>query len=144
MLYTLYFSNNKPNLNNILSNVYNSDKQNIKILKLDTAYRLHIIINYLKKNNIKLSIPIIIYICEQIQKNNNKFDMAYYEHLIKNEFNTIRNKTLLYKFSYFSSIFIILYIDVIKKIELLKKYKKYIYYIFFDGINIYLFILLYL
>ena len=60
----MYFgSNNGPDINTVLSRIYNLTGTKLNVIKNDDAIRLNCIIKFMKKNNINISKDKILLIC---------------------------------------------------------------------------------
>ena len=92
-MYLQYF-NQKPDPNTVLSCVYNNSCINIKILKNNSAHRLHTLLDFMKKNNIALNKEKILFICNLFDNYRN-MKLINDEYNFHNEIDVVRNKKIL-------------------------------------------------
>ena len=122
----MYGINRNTDSNVILSKIYNLDNKKLYILKDKEAIRFHMMIKYLKKNNIDTTKENLILLCNEINIYRNYKTIlgpSIYEEFDKS-ISIIRNKNIINKLSTIVIICLSIYFDIINQFDIFRKNKK--------------------
>ena len=122
----MYGINRNIDSNVILSKIYNLDNKKLYILKDNEAIRIHLMIKYLKKNNIDTTKENLILLCNEINTYKTYKTIlgpSIYEEFDKS-ISIIRNKNIINKLSTIVIICLSIYFDIINQFDIFRKNKK--------------------